>query len=286
MVRRARWLATATMAGAALVMATPAAAGGSWLETEERYYSPGDQAAASATFGSGQLNGRVADGPYYAHLVPGYRWFPKPGPVPDYAIPLGPIAITPATGNYCCWKAALTFKVPELSPGRYSIDYCNDPCTVDGVGDLVGGSFWIAASEEQARLLSRIERLEAKAEGLQRVKQKLRKVEGKLLAAQEDRANLLGRLRAAAVEEASAPEGARETTPRSRSSPWLPAAGMVLVLLVAAWYRLRLAPNRIPDRVPEELVKEVLEDQVPSRQPMTSRGRPPMSIPAPPLTKS
>jgi hypothetical protein len=233
-------------------------------------------------------------------LVPGYRWFPKPGRVPDYAIPLGPIAITPATGNYCCWKAALTFKVPELSPGRYSIDYCNDPCTVDGVGDLVGGSFWIAASEEQARLLSRIERLEAKAEGLQRVKQKLRKVEGKLLEAQEDRANLLSRLRAAAIEEASllsqlraatvenasAPDGARNTTPGNRSSPWLPAAAMALLLLVAAWYRLRLAPNRIPDRVPDELVKELLEDQVPSRQPMTSRGRPPMSIPAPPLTKS
>jgi hypothetical protein len=55
------------------------------------------------------------------------------------------------------------------------------------------------------------------------------------------------------------------------------------VLAAGAWFRRRLGQPAIPDFVPEEMVRE---NQVPSRQPMTSSGSPAISMPAPPRTKS
>ena len=52
------------------------------------------------------------------------------------------------------------YRFTDVSPGRYSIDYCNDPCTVNGIGDLVGGSFFVGDMREDARLMARVERLE------------------------------------------------------------------------------------------------------------------------------
>jgi hypothetical protein len=282
---RMRWLATAVLTAAILATAGPAAAGGSWLETEDQYYPPGSQATARGTFGPGAYEGRVSDGPYYAYLVPGFRWFEKPGPVPDYAIPLGPITIRRATGNYCCWAAALTFTVPDLPPGRYSIDYCNDPCTVNGIGDLIGGSFWVADTQEEARLMARIDRLEAKAKSLKRIKHDLRRTEAALAEAEDEQVSLINELRVAALQTASASaRGEGTVSVRETLPPWVSPSLVAMTLLLGAWYR-RHQRQEIPDVVPDDLVREV-KTQVLSRQPMTSVGRPAMSIPAPPLTKS
>jgi hypothetical protein len=281
---RMRWLATAVLTAAILATAGPAAAGGSWLETKDPYYPPGSQATARGTFGPGAYEGRVSDGPYYAYLVPGFRWFEKPGPVPDYAIPLGPITIRPATGNYCCWAASLTFTVPDLPPGRYSIDYCNDPCTVNGIGDLIGGSFWVADTQEEARLMARIDRLEAKAKGLKRIKHDLRRTEAALAEAEDEQVSLINELRVAALQAASAAaRGEGRASVRESLPPWVTASLVAVALFIGAWYR-RSSGRKVPDVVPDELVRQF--GQVPSRQPMTSVGRPVMSIPAPPLTKS
>jgi hypothetical protein len=281
---RMRWLATAVLTAAILATAGPAAAGGSWLETKDPYYPPGSQATARGTFGPGAYEGRVSDGPYYAYLVPGFRWFEKPGPVPDYAIPLGPITIRPATGNYCCWAASLTFTVPDLPPGRYSIDYCNDPCTVNGIGDLIGGSFWVADTQKEARLMARIDRLEAKAKGLKRIKHDLRRTEAALAEAEDEQVSLINELRVAALQAASAAaRGEGRASVRESLPPWVTASLVAVALFIGAWYR-RSSGRKVPDVVPDELVRQF--GQVPSRQPMTSVGRPVMSIPAPPLTKS
>jgi hypothetical protein len=290
---RARWLVPTVLVVGILSAGGPAAAGGSWLETDEQYYPPGSPATARGTFGPGAYEGRVSDGPYFAYLVPGFRWFEKPGSVPDYAVPLGPITIQPATGNYCCWVASLTFTVPDLPPGRYSIEYCNDPCTVNGIGDLLGGSFWIADNQEEARLLARIDRLEAKAESLKRIKRDLREAEAELADLQGAEAELaevrdhyyelVSDLRAARAQDAPTQVEIPEPTARSLApAAW--ALGLA-ALVVGAFVRRRLGRLAVPDVVPDELVQQV-EAQVPERQPMTSVGRPVMSMPAPPLTKS
>jgi hypothetical protein len=274
---RARLLVPTVLVAGILSAGGPAAAGGSWLETDEQYYPPGSPATARGTFGPGAYEGRLSDGPYLAYLVPGFRWFEKPGSVPDYATPLGPITIRPATGNYCCWVASLTFLVPDLPPGRYSIEYCNDPCTVNGIGDLLGGSFFIAQTEEQARLLDRIERLERKAQLVSRLKRDLREAEAELADLQGAEAELaelrehyfelVSDLRAARAQDAPPPV----EIPEPRTRPLAPGAWVLglAALVIGMFVRRRLGRPAIPDVVPDELVREVRDSQVPSRAAIT-----------------
>jgi hypothetical protein len=279
---RARWTLIAVVALASLaVSSSPVSAGGSWLETDQPWYAPGETAVARGVFADGTYRGTVADGPFFLYMVPGYRYLPRNGSIPGWAEPVGSLTIKEATGNYCCWVASATFTVPQVPPGRYTLDYCNDPCTLDGIGDLVGGSFWVAATEEQARLMARIERLERKADALSRTKRDLRKAEAALARAQTRYDRLVGLLRAAQSDEA--PSAAKATEPAERPVPaWAVVVGLA-VLAGGAWFRRRVGQAAVPDFVPDELVRDA---QVPSRQPMTSRGRPAMSMPAPPFTKS
>lgn len=276
-----RWLAALLATVGLLGPGEPASAKGSWFEPENLYQAAGNRVSLRTIFGSGAYEGRVSDGPYFAYLVPGFRWFERPGSVPDYALPLGPITIRPATGNFCCWVAALIFTVPDVKPGRYSITYCNDPCTVDGLGDFDGGTFWIAETREDAALLSRLDRLEHQADRLRDVRAELRRVEARPEAARVRYDQLVGGLRAARPDDE--PSAIETTEPAARPVPsWAVVAG-VAVLGAGVWFRRRLGRTTIPDFVPKELVRGA---QVPSRQPMTSSGRPAMSMPAPPRTKS
>jgi hypothetical protein len=246
-----RWAAAGIVIGAAMATAHPAAAGSSWLETEQPYYSPGDHARARGIFGKGSYVGTVDDGPFHLYLVPDYRWLPRNKPIPEWAVPLGPLTIQPADGEYCCWVASADFTVPEVAPGRYSLDYCNDPCTVDGVGDLLGGSFLVGESELEARLMGRIERLRFEVEALASTERDLRKTEAALAEVQDRYDTLVGRLRAMRPDEASPGE---ETEPRDRPLPaWAVVAGLV-ALAAGAWFRRRLGRVAIPDFVPEELL--------------------------------
>jgi hypothetical protein len=283
---RRRLLMAATIVVTMLTTGGPARAGGaSWFGPEHPYHAVGDHLSIRAAFWSGGFEGTVSQGPYYAYLVPQYQWLPK-GPIPANAIPLGPITIAPATGKKGERVATLTFTVPDVDPGRYSIDYCNRPCTVEGVGDLHGSSFWIGDTEEEARLAARVNRLEVKARQLSGKNREIRALEARLAAAEEERADLINQLRIAALQRASTAERDGDAA-QSRQSvfPWGLAVALTVALL-GVWYRRRLGRHVVPEVVPDELVREVRDSQVPSRQPMTSLGRPVMSMPAPPLTKS
>jgi hypothetical protein len=293
---RGRELMATTIVVVLMVVGTPAqAGGGSWFGPDDSYQVPGNNLTVRTAFYASGFEGTPSDGPFYAYFLPGWRGFDKPGPVPAHAIPLGPIAITPATGNVGEWVASLTFTVPLVESGLYGIDFCNQPCTVEGLGDLYGGSFWVGQTEKEARLLARVSWLERRLDlearrtrhadtALRRAETELADLQGaeaELAELQEQYHELVGDLRAARAQD----EPVEIPEPAARSLP--PAAWAVglAALVVGAFVRRRLGRPAVPDVVPDELVRQV-EAQVPERQPMTSLGRPAMSMPAPPLTKS
>jgi hypothetical protein len=245
-----------------------ASAGGSWLDFDRPFYAVGEVASGRETFGSGALHGRVSDGPYYAYLVASPRWFKTPGRIPGYAIPIGPMTITGS--NRHGWVARVDFIVPHVATGRYTIQYCNDPCTVDGLGDLAGGSLFIGQTVEEARLGWEVERLEFQVDSLKTQRIRL-----------SDRVATLKR-ELADAESASSEQPALRVIPTptdlaQSDRPLVPGWAIVLLAAaVAAGAMLVLRRRRllaIPDTVPPELVEEVVA-QVPLRQPATSGGSP------------
>ena len=142
-----------------LVEASPARAGGSWLEPDRRAYAAGDVATLRGAFSMrGSLEGRLSDGPYVAYLLEGGQWIER-GRIPAGAIRLGELRIVRADDRHQT-HAVVTFEIPNVSTGWYSVGYCNDPCTVDGIGDLVGGDrFVIAPTRVEGLAIVRIDRL-------------------------------------------------------------------------------------------------------------------------------
>jgi hypothetical protein len=262
---RGRWLVAGTIAAVTVVAGSPATAGGSWFTPKDPYQGIGATILIRETFGSGAYEGRVSEGPYYAYLIGANQRFDRPGPVPPSAVPLGPITIRPATGNYCCWVASIRFTVPNVSTGEYVVTYCNDPCTVDGLGDLEGTSFWIGETADDARVAARLHELTLKREvarrQISRLEEKLtdEHASGDELRAhvQELQARIEHLRTALAAERADAAPADERPVP-----PWAVVAG-VMVLLLAVWLRRRLGRQAFPDVVPDELVREVHDARAP-----------------------
>ena len=125
-----------------------AVGGGAPLQFDQRYYVPGEVARGSTTFGKGSVGLHMMDrGPFYAYLLTGGHI--DPPRIPRGAIPLGPIAMTPIDEH--TFRASLSFTVPEVASGAHIIEYCNDPCTLAGVGELWGGAIQVYASADEAR---------------------------------------------------------------------------------------------------------------------------------------
>lgn len=143
---------TAVGLGMAFLLAAPTAAsgGGSWLELDDPYVVPGEMVTSSGRFSArGSGTGRLWEGPWYAYLLAQDRYL-RPGPIPPAAMPLGQLTVERLDRFLA--RASITFTVPDVPPGDYSISICNDPCTKTGVGDLIGGWMSVAQSEEDALL--------------------------------------------------------------------------------------------------------------------------------------
>jgi hypothetical protein len=245
--RRSVVVLAATLVVVSPLLMRPASAGGSWIAPERSAYVLGDIAVVGGSFGSGSHEGRIDDGPFIAYLLPATRWITN-RKVPEIAIPLGELRITGSGGFF---RARVEFRVPDVPGGLYHVQYCNDPCTVDGIGDLIGSdSFAIGATRTEARLLIQVQRLRwkideaayrARAEAsdeIRRVKLELRTARGQLAIA-EDRVRLAGVLestRRALREERSTVAAAMVF-----AGGLLVAVVALLVMLIVTARRLRTA---------------------------------------------
>jgi hypothetical protein len=139
-----------------VIAAPPAAAGGSWLELREvdgvgeasdgpwgGWAAPGSTVHMAGDFCNGQ-QAEPSAGPWSAYLRPDPR-----GPE-RY---LGGVTVADNPGNGCPFVASISFTVPQVDPGQYWVDVCNDPNCSTGVGDLIGGHFTVASTALEAKLL-------------------------------------------------------------------------------------------------------------------------------------
>jgi hypothetical protein len=127
------------MAGALLLDPGAALAGGSTIEFP-RSVVVGQLVTGSGVFGMGS-QAPVGAGPWFAFLESEGQ---------ARSIPLGAVEISPSTGTVCCWRATITFTVPDVPTGSYFIPVRN--AEGSGVGDLVGGGTVIAPTSSEGRL--------------------------------------------------------------------------------------------------------------------------------------
>lgn len=153
----------ALLVAAALGVAIPttsASAGGGWSTPERSAYVPAQVAIVQGTFWQDTTGEAIAGGPYIAYLLPANRWI-QGHRVPESAIPVGQVMIDRMDGDV--FLARVEFRVPDLPAGLYHIQYCNDPCTGYGIGDLIGSeSFAIGATLAEGRLLMLAQQLRSR----------------------------------------------------------------------------------------------------------------------------
>ena len=143
------------------------------------------------------------------------------------------------------------FIVPDLDPGWYEIGVCNDPCTISGFRESLGGSLAIVETRQEAQLLTANDRLRGQLFGARRearrAERRLADVEGELetqLAfGSEERIDLAAEIDRLETQLASARSRAAATG-RTPFDPWLVGAILLVTLVIAvlAFRRQRILP--------------------------------------------
>ncbi|HEX6580708.1 MAG TPA: hypothetical protein VF195_07545 [Actinomycetota bacterium] len=250
-MRGIRMLFLTTMIGTmALVSPSGAAAnGGAYLEFDRTYYVAGDEGHGVTYVSLPARREHLLDqGPFHVFALPRGASLREGHPIPSTAIRLGTVTVTEEDGSY---EFETDFIVPDLDPGWYEIGVCNDPCTISGFRESLGGSLSIVETRREARLLTANGRLHSQLLGARRearrAERRLTEVEGELetqLAfGSEERIDLTAEIDRLETQLASARSRAAETG-RTPFDPWL-VGGILLVTLVIAvlaFRRRRMLP--------------------------------------------
>ncbi len=270
-------LAALTFVGT--LAASPAVAGGSWLELREvqgtgavgddpwgGWVGPGATATMRGDFCDGQ-QAHPSAGPWTAYLSPDAG-----GP----SIALSPVTIGPATGNACQWVASTTFVVPDVPTGSYWVHVCADPACTVGVGDLAGGVVTVARTATEAGLFRENTELRGRVASLARARDRqvkeLEQLEAELRSKSEELATadqelLTAHQWAGSLADARDAVAADLRAARDGGEAWrlvaVASLAAVLLMLVLAgiWaYRRRRAGRiDVPD-TPAELLRRQADD--------------------------
>lgn len=120
--------------GATLMPAAPAAGGGSWLETLDESYQPGDEVTAVGYVGAAAAE--VTDD-FVARLDLASLTGTGPSSAPVWH-PLGPVTIeSSGLGGYLSSRVSISFTLPDgLEPGEYYVAVTDE--SGNHFGDLIG----------------------------------------------------------------------------------------------------------------------------------------------------
>jgi hypothetical protein len=269
-VRRCAWI----VALASLIVLVPATASnaGGWdsLHFPRDHYVIGDVASTTQLFYAAHLRGagELDAGPYYAYLLPLGRknsmglGMIDPPDVPTGAIRVGTVDVSGPfhregyKGPY--GRASLTFTVPDVPTGRYSIGFCDDPCRHGYIGWLAWASITIVHTRAEGRMLAALDerslQLMRLRDGLRHAEGIQDKLEGRIATLGADLRERTMALRVAGTRVANARP---EPTSGMPLMTWWEAILLAMALLAAAIVvRRRRRPEvDVPDSVPDGLLE-------------------------------
>jgi hypothetical protein len=222
--------------------------GGAYLEFDRTYYLSGDAGHAetyvSLPAGKEHL---LDEGPFYVFALPRGGSLEEGHPIPPGAVRLGTVSVTEEDGAY---ELSMEFMVPALDPGGYGAGVCNDPCTISGFREPLGGWFTVVETRREAELLTLRDRLRGELFGARR---EARRAERRLAAAQDEldaqlafgsseRAELTAEIERLETKLASARD--RSSSGRAPFDPWLVGAILLVTFVIAvlAFRRRRMLP--------------------------------------------
>jgi hypothetical protein len=266
MLRRTAVILVAGLA-AIVIPAGAAAGGGAVFNFNRDYYVPGDMAVGQTVFSTSKEHRHLLDRTFYAYLIPESRWIDPPR-IPKGSVPIGTVSLD--------GLAQVSFRIPDVAPGDYTVGMCDRPCRHAYVGDLVGGWITVVGSREEARLRGLIDRLGRRLDGVRgglskqgeradRRAQELRAEIADLTAAtgKWERRQAWLETRLAQLE--------REPTGLTFDrAGWAVAALAIAALAASMWRRRRRAPVAFPpaappakrtDQVPEWQLEGAIVDE-------------------------
>ena len=248
---RRRFLAT-VLAGALLLVSEVEAGanGGAYLEFDQTYYLPGD-AGRAVTYVSvlARKAHLLEEGPFYLYALPMGISLSEGRPIPAGTTRLGTVTIEEEKDSY---ELVAEFTVPQIAAGFYEIGVCNDPCTISGFRESLGGAISIVATRREAELLTRNDTLVGKLYGARR---EARRAERRLEAAEAEletqsafgtteRERMAAEIEQLETRFAAARERAAAVSGRVPFDPWVVGAVLLVTLVAAvlAFRRRRIVP--------------------------------------------
>jgi hypothetical protein len=234
------------------VLAAPIGAqanGGAYLEFDRTYYLPGD-AGHAVTYVSlpASKEHLLEDGPFYVFALPAGASLREGRPIPSAAVRLGTVVFTEEDDAY---EFTTEFTVPQLDPGFYEIGVCNDPCTISGFREALGGSIAIVETRREAQLLTQNDRLRGELFGarreVRRAERRLTAAEGELEAqlafGSSERSALAAEIERLETQLAAARTQAASSG-RTPFEPWVVGAILIVTIVAAvlAFRRRRMMP--------------------------------------------
>jgi hypothetical protein len=245
-----RLLLMAMIGGSVLVAPIGAEAnGGAYLEFDRTYYLAGDSGHA-VTYVSlpASKEHLLEEGPFYVFALPAGATLREARPIPSSAIRLGIVTVTEEDEAY---EFTTEFTVPELDPGFYEIGVCNDPCTISGFRESLGGSLSIVETRREAQLLTTNDRLRGQLFGarreVRRAERRLTAAEGELEAqltfGSSERSELAAEIERLETQLAAARTRAASSG-RTPFDPWVVGAILIVTAFAAvlAFRRRRMMP--------------------------------------------
>lgn len=263
-----------TVAGLLAALPGAAQAGGNWLDIRRDDGVPGGRwdtwsgpfvpgtavevRTSVYTPGARPTNRLRDSGPYFAWLAPeGGRV--DVNSIPDTAIRLSAFTLRWASDRSAVAHAS--FVVPAVPSGRYTIEVCNDPCSLSGFGEYVQGWTSVVQSAEAAVLQRDRDRFHTKfmqaRQDVGQARRDAERLQTDLRDSEETRMTWAARAAILTDQLDSARRRSASAVPIDRTfvDPWVGALLAVAMLLLAAARTVRYRARRIvvPDTLEELL---------------------------------